>query len=128
MSGARLRVPFPWVSPQDGRRHQGASRLRYTVPGTGGAQGDGPLGVRFTALPTRMQAKSSPEGCPGGRELVRSPRPSLVTRSLGDLCGRSSSLDSVFRAQRRTPGTCPMKQIGFFPTRLSHAFNMLIAL
>ena len=128
MSGAQLRVPFPWVSSQDGRCHEGASRPRYTVPSTGGAQGDGPLGVRFTALPTRTQAKSSPEGCPGGRELVRSLRPSSVTRSLSDLCGHSSSLDSVFREEQRTPGTCPMKQIGFFPTRLSHAFNMLIAL
>lgn len=43
---------------------------------------------------------------------------SSVTRSLCDLCGHSSSLDGVFREQRRTQGLCNETN-GFFLSRLS---------
>ena len=112
-------VPFPWGSPQDGRIHQGASRPTARCRELMGDKGTIPWGSDSLPCQPRIQAKSSPEGHPGGRELVRALLPCSVTRSLCDLCGHSSSLDSVFREQRRAPGTCPVKQIGFFLTRLS---------
>lgn len=112
-------MPFPWRSPQDGRSHQGASKPTARCPALMGDKGNGPLGSDSPPCQLRTQARSSPEGCPGRQELVRSLLPSSVTRSLCDLCGHSSSLDGVFREQRRTPGTCPVKQIGFFLSRLS---------
>lgn len=127
----RLWVPFPWVFLQDGRSRQGASRegpgLACVVPGPlpgtlcpalKGDKGTVPWGSDSWPCQPRLQAKSSPKGCPGGQGLVGSLIPFSVTLSLCDLLGHSSSLDTIFREQWRTPGKCPVKQTGFFLTRL----------
>lgn len=102
---------------------------RDTVPCPRGRQRDGPLGgqTRGPASPGR-RPKATLRDVWVGRGPVWSLIPRSVTLQLCGLFGQSSTLDSVFREQWRTPRKCPVQQTGFFLARLLSAFNMLIAL
>lgn len=107
------RLGLTLAVPQDGRSHQGASKPTARCPALMGGQ-SGPLG----------SGAATSSGRRPGAALAQAGRGWLVSASL---LGNSVTLrplrpqqqQMASLEQRRTPGTCPVKQIGFFLSRLS---------